>query len=179
MKRTEKVETVERLGGAFRASPHAILAGFSGLSVNQATVLRRRVREAGGTYQVVKNRLAKRAAVGTPVDKVAESLVGPRAVALHESDPVALAKALVGFAKENPQVELVAGVVDAEQVLGPEELKALAELPGLDELRARLLAVVQEPARRIARLLGTPGTGLARALSARRDQMEESTGGAG
>ena len=172
MKRSEKVELVEEMNTAFRQTPHVILASFRGLSVNQAAELRRKVRAAGGTYRVIKNRLVRLAAEGTPVGKLGDRLSGPCAIAAHESDPVSLAKALADFVKDNPQLTLLAGVVDDKDVLDAEGVTALSKLPGLLELRAQILSVLQAPASRLVRLLATPGTQLARAVDARREQQE-------
>ena len=172
MERAEKVAAVEKLHETFTSYPHMIVAGFTGLSVNQANELRRKVRAVGGRYTVIKNRLAKRAAQDTPAEALAEGLVGPRAIALHESDPVTLAKALNDFAKDNPQLELVAGLLDAKVVLDAAAVKALASLPGLPELRAQLLSLIQAPATQLVRLLGTPGTQIAQVLEARREQLD-------
>ncbi len=165
---------VEKLAHHFRESPHLVLTGFAGLTVSETTELRRRVRRVGGSYRVLKNRLAKRAAAGTPAELVVDRLQGPRAVATHKTDPVALAKTLYEFSREHPQLELVAGVVDGRERLEGEALKALAVLPGLPELRAKLLAVLQAPAATLVRLLQTPAGQLARVLDARRERLEGS-----
>lgn len=172
MDRAEKIATVERLAEAFKATPHFVLTDFTGLTVNQANELRARVRQAGGTYRVIKNRLAKRAAEGTPVEKLAVMLQGPRAMAAHASDPVVLAKVLAEFAKDNPQLELVGGIVDAKEVLDADGVKALSKLPGMPELRAQLLALIQTPATTLLRLINTPGGQLARVVDARREAQE-------
>lgn len=172
MKRTQKVELVERMSEAFRATPHVVLATFSGLSVNQASELRSKVRAAGGRYQVIKNRLAKRAAQGTPLEPLARRFAGPCGLALHREDPVVLAKTLSEFAKNNPQLTLVGAIVDARSVVDEAGVKDLASLPGLPEMRAQLLALIQTPATTLVRLLGTPGTQLARVLDARRETQE-------
>ena len=172
MQREQKVETIESLNRTFTDYPHVILTGFRGLSVAQATDLRRRVRAAGGSYLVIKNRLAKRAAQGTPAEPLAEHLTGPKSIAYHKEDPVALAKALADFSKDNPQLELVAGVLDAREVLDADDVKELAKLPGLPELRAQLLALIQTPATSLVRLLSTPGTQLARVLDARWQELD-------
>ena len=172
MNREEKVAAVERLNETLTSVPHIILTSFRGLTVNQANDLRGRVREAGGRYTVIKNRLAKRAAVGTPMEPLNEHLTGPCAMALHDNDPVALAKALSAFIKENPQLEVVAGVIDAKDVLDVAAVKQLASLPGLPELRAQLLAMIQTPATTLVRLLSTPGSQLARVVDARREKQE-------
>jgi large subunit ribosomal protein L10 len=157
--------------GTIRDNSHFVLTEFRGLSVNQATELRRRIRAAGGSYRVIKNRLAKRAAQGTALEPVSGSLTGPRALAYHSSDPAALAKVLADFAKENPQLTLIAGVVDSRDVLDPAGIKELASLPGLPELRAQLLALIQTPATTLVRLINTPAGQVARAIDARSEKL--------
>lgn len=173
MNRVEKAAFVAEMQQSFSGTPHVILASFRGLDVNQATDLRSRVRQAGGRFRVIKNRLAKRAAVGTPVEPLVEQFEGPCAIATHESDPVSLAKTLADFSKENPQLELLAGVVDAKEILDLEGVKQLASLPGLPELRTQLLCLIQTPATQLVRLLGTPGSQVARVLDAHRDRQEQ------
>jgi len=170
--RSEKVGIVENMGEAFAKTPHIFLATFSGLKVNQVNELRTLVRNAGGKYTVIKNRLAKRAAPGTPMEKLAEQLTGPCAIATHESDPVALAKVLSEFGKKNPELEVLAGVVDGKDLLDRAGVKMLSKLPGLPELRAQILALIQTPATSLVRLLGTPNSQLARAIDARREKLE-------
>ena len=172
MDRAEKVVVVEHLAEVFRETPNLILTAFRGLTVNQATELRRRVTSAGGSFRAVKNRLAKLAAQGTPVEKLVDHLEGPRAIATHDNDPVILAKVLAEFAKENPSLQLVGGVIEASAVLSADEIKALSRLPGRDELRAQLLALIQTPATTLARLIQTPGTQLARVVDARKEQLD-------
>jgi large subunit ribosomal protein L10 len=171
--RPEKTTVVEELNQTFSATPHVILASFRGLTVNQATLLRSRVRQTGGRFRVIKNRLARRAAAGTPMEPLVDRFAGPCAVALHVSDPVALAKTLAEFSKENPQLEMLAGIVDARDVLDVQGIKQLASLPGLPELRAQLLCLIQTPATQLVRLLDTPGTQVARVVDARREQQEQ------
>jgi len=175
--RTDKISVAEQLNAAFEQSPHVIVTSFRGLSVNQSTELRRQIRAVGGTYRVIKNRIAKRAAQGTAAEKLVDKLTGPCGVALHESDPVALAKTLAAFAKDNPQVAVVAGVVDARDVLDTEGVIALSKLPGLMELRAQMLSVIQMPATTLLRLIQTPGAQLARVLDARREAISGTEGG--
>jgi large subunit ribosomal protein L10 len=170
--RAEKINLVEELNQEFGTKPHVVLAGFKGLTVNQANALRRTISGIGGSYRVVPNRLAKRAAVGTGVEGLAPSFSGPCAIATHADDPVALAKALAAFAKENPQIEVLAGLVDAREVVDQAGMKQLATLPSLPELQAQLLAMVQTPATMLVRLLGTPGTQVARVIDARQEQQE-------
>jgi large subunit ribosomal protein L10 len=171
--RAEKIQVVEGLHDALAKAPHLFLTNFSGLSANQANELRRAIRNAGGSYRVIKNRLAKRAAEGTGLAHLTERLTGPCAVAAHETDPVVLAKALADFAKKNPDLEVLAGVVDEQQVIDADGVKRLSELPGLPELQAQLLALINTPATMLARLISTPGTQLARVLDARREALGE------
>jgi len=169
--RTEKAQAVESMATAFAQAPHVFVTGYRGMTVNQSSELRRRIRAAGGTYQVVKNRLARRASADTAVGRVESKLRGPCALVSHRSDPVALAKVLSDFAKDNPQLQLITAVVDGKDVVAGEGIKTLATLPGLPELRAQLLALVQTPATMLVRLLQTPGGQIARALDARREKL--------
>jgi large subunit ribosomal protein L10 len=169
--RAEKNAAIQSMAEQFQKVPHVIVADFRGLSANQSADLRRKIRAAGGSYQVVKNRLARRAGVGTATEKLASRLIGPCGLASHSSDPVALAKVLTEFNKDNPQLRLVAGVVDGRDVVDAEGIKTLSKLPGLPGVRAQLLALIQTPASMLVRVLATPGTGVARALDARREKL--------
>ena len=173
MNRTEKTTHVESMVEVFRRSPHVVLTDFKGLTANQSNELRRRVRAAGGTFHVLKNRLAKRAAEGTAVEKIETRLVGTCGLAGHPTDPVAIAKVVAEFVKDNPQLKLVAAVIDSKDVLdGEAGVKALSTMPGLPETRAQLLALINTPATQLVRLLNTPASQVARALDARREQLE-------
>jgi large subunit ribosomal protein L10 len=171
MNRTEKQQMVEELHRELEASPHAVLVDFRGLSVPAATEFRKRVRAAGSRYRVVKNSLALRAAKGTSLEQLQSHLEGTTGIAYAGSDPVALAKVLVDFAKDNPALSLKGGIVAGDQVLDAEGVKALSAMPGLTELRARLLGLLMAPATQLARLLGTPGTQLARVMKAHQDKL--------
>ena len=172
MIRSEKVAVVEKMNEAFAAAPHVFLATFSGLKVNQVNELRTKVRGAGGKYTVIKNRLAKLAAPGTPMELLKDRLSGPCALATHDSDPVALAKVIADFGKTNPELEVLAGIVDGRELLDAEGVQQLSKLPGLPELRAQLLAMINTPATTLVRLLGTPGTQIARVVDANREKQE-------
>lgn len=171
MNKEQKAASVESIREAMQASPHVILASFSGLSVNEATELRRQVRKSGGQYRVIKNRLAKLAIEGTGAEPLKEKLTGPCALAYHPDDPVGLAKALHDFAKDHPALTLVGGVVDNKDVLEAQDVETLSKMPGLPELRAKLLALFNTPATQLVRLISTPGTQLARVIDARRESM--------
>ena len=175
MNRTEKAAAVESLAESFRAAPHVILTDFKGLTAGQSTDLRRKIRAAGGTYKVLKNRLARRGSEGTAVGRIADRLKGPCGLAAHPTDAVGLAKTITEFAKDNPQLRVVAAVVDAKDVYETEQIKKLATLPGLPELRAQLLALINTPATTLVRLVATPAGLVARAIDARREKLESGT----
>lgn len=172
MNRTEKQQLIDELHKEFQASPHAVLVDFRGLSVPAVTEFRRKVRAAGSHYRVVKNSLALRAAKGTPLEKLGDKLTGTTGIAYTGDDPVALAKVLVDFAKDHPALALKVGVVSGEQVLDPAGVKSLSTMPGLPEMRARLLGVLTAPASQLVRLLSTPGTQLAQVMKAHQDKIE-------
>ena len=172
MNRSEKTTVVESLAERFRATPHVILADYKGLTAGQATELRRKIRVVGGTYMVLKNRLARRGSEGASVGMIADRLKGTCGLAAHATDPVALAKVVSEFAKDNPQFRLVACVVDAKEVYGAEGIKQLATLPGRQELRAQLLALINTPATQLVRLISTPAGQVARVIDARREKLE-------
>jgi len=173
MNRTEKQQLVEELHQELGAAPHIVLVDFRGLSVPAATEFRRKVRAAGSTYRVVKNRLALRAAKGTSLEKLESQLEGTTGIAWTGEDPVAMAKALVAFAKEFPALKFKAGVVAGEDILDADGVKALSTMPSLPELRSSLLGLLQAPATKLVRLLGTPATQMARVLQAHQDKIEE------
>ena len=172
MNRAEKIKAVEALNHEFSNKPHIVLATFKGLTVNQANELRRKISGVGGSYQVVPNRLAKRAVAGTGAEALSASFTGPCSIATHADDPVALAKTIAGFSKENPQIQMLAALVDSREVVDQAGVKQLATLPSLPELQAQLLAMIQTPATTLVRLLTTPGSQVARVLDARREQQE-------
>jgi large subunit ribosomal protein L10 len=172
MNRTEKQQLIDALHEELKASPHAVLVDFRGLSVPAVTEFRRKVKASGSRYRVVKNSLALRAAEGTPLERLSEKLSGTTGIAYTGEDPVALAKVLVDFAKDHPALALRVGVVSGEQVLDAAGVKALSTMPSLPELRARLLGVLQAPASQLVRLLGAPGSQLARVLKAHQDKIE-------
>ncbi len=173
MDRAEKDAMIEGLSKTFTENPHIIVASFRGLSANQANVLRRKIDETGGSCRVIRNRLAKRAAAGTPAEALIDEFEGPCALLSHVEDPVVLAKALVGFAKKNPQVVAKAGLIDAKALIDIDAVLQLSKMAGLPELRAQLLALFQTPATMLVRLLGTPATQLARVIDANREKQEE------
>ena len=176
MNRDEKATEIDYLKDQFKNATNAFLVGFSGLTVGQADELRRKVRESSSTYRVVKNRLAKRALAGSPLEALAGDFTLSTAVAYNDNDPVALAKALAEFAKDNPALIVRGGIIDGKDVLDAGAVEALSKLPGMQELRGQLLNLISTPATQLVRLLGTPGVELARVLDARRGKLEEAAG---
>jgi large subunit ribosomal protein L10 len=172
MNRTEKQQMIEELHKELASSPHAVLVDFRGLSVPAATEFRKRMRASGSRYRVVKNSLALRAARGTALERLESKFEGSTGIAYTGDDPVAMAKVLVDFAKDHPALSVKAGVVSGSQVLDAEGVKALSTMPGLAELRARLLGLLQAPATQLVRLLGAPATQLARVMKAHQDKLE-------
>ena len=172
MNRTEKSAVVESLAERFQKTPHVILADYKGMTAGQSTELRRKIRAMGGSYLVLKNRLARRGSEGTAVGRISDRLKGTCGLAAHASDPVALAKVVSDFAKDVPQFRLLACVVDAKEVYAADGIKQLATLPGRQELRAQLLALINTPATQLVRMLNTPGGQVARVVGARRDKLE-------
>jgi len=172
MNRTEKQQLIDELHTEFGRSPHAILVDFRGLSVPAVTEFRRKVRLAGSRYRVVKNTLALRAVKDTPLAGLAVKFDNTTGVAYTGTDPVALAKVLVDFAKDHPQLVVKAGWVAGSQMLDADGVKALSTMPSLPELRARFLGLLQAPATRLVRVLNAPATQMARVLKAYQDKQE-------
>jgi large subunit ribosomal protein L10 len=142
--RATKVEELEDLERAFKATDSAVIVDFKGLKVPEVTELRRQVRGAKAKYKVVKNTLAKRALQGTAFEPLADHFVGTTAVAYAGEDPVALAKALTTFAKTAPALKIKAAVVQGRAIKAA-EVTELAALPGKPELYAKLLFLLQAP----------------------------------
>ena len=170
MNRTEKQELIDDLHAEFGKSPHAILVDFRGLTVPAVTEFRRKVRQSGSKYRVVKNSLALRAVKDTPLAGLAAKFENTTGVAYTGTDPVALAKTLVDFAKDHPQLVVKAAVVSGTQVLDAEGVKALSAMPSLPELRARFLGMLQAPAARLVRLLNAPATQVLLVMKAKQDK---------
>jgi large subunit ribosomal protein L10 len=162
--RTEKREFVAELNQALSGTSMIVVTRNAGLTVAEATNLRRKMRDSGATFKIAKNRLANLALEGTPFDGIRPLLKGPTALAWSK-DPVAVAKAAVEFAKTNEKFVLVGGALGS-QTLDADGVKALAELPSLDELRARLVGMISTPATRIAGILQAPAGQLARVFGA-------------
>lgn len=170
MDRAEKSELVSTLHDVFANTGVIVVAHYSGLSVSQMTDLRGRMREAGGQVKVAKNRLAKLALEGTEVAHLGDLLKGPTVIA-YSDDPVAAPKVAVDFAKANEKLVILGGAMGATS-LDPDGVKSLATLPSLDELRAKIVGMINTPATRVAQVLAAPGGQVARVLAARAEQGE-------
>ncbi len=173
MNRTEKAAFITALGAVFADTSFVLVAQNKGLTVADVSDLRRRMRAAGATYKVAKNRLALRALEGTRFQGIQPLLRGPTALA-WSTDPVAVAKTAVEFARGNEKFAILGGALGA-QTLNPDGVKALAELPSIEVLRAQILGLLQTPATRLAAVLQAPGAQLARVFSAyaKKDETAE------
>jgi large subunit ribosomal protein L10 len=147
------------------------LVSLAGLPSNDVNKLRASLRKEGARVRVVKNRLAKRATAGRATEQISEHFRGPTAIVYHPSDPVATAKGLIAFAKDNPKLVLKAGLIEQKQAIDAAGFKLVSELPSLPEVRSMLLGVIQAPASTLVRLLNTPGTQLARVIAEREKQL--------
>jgi large subunit ribosomal protein L10 len=172
LNRTEKEQVIGKLHEKMAKAKAAILAEPKGLDVATVTELRRKCREAQVDYRIVKNTLAQRAAKGTPVEPLVEKFVGPTALIMSYGDVVAPAKILADFAKDRENFSIRTAVIEG-RVVDAKGIQALAKMPGLQELRAQIAAVIAQPAIRVARMIGTPGQQLAQVLNARKGQLEK------
>jgi len=166
--RAQKRELVTALNGVFKDTGVIVVAKNAGLVAAQSADFRRRVKAAGGSVKVAKNRLAALALNGTDAEGIKGLLKGPTVLAFSK-DPIAAAKAAVAYAKENDKLVILGGAM-GKTVLDVNGVKALAELPSLDELRAKLLGVIKAPAGKLARTINEPGSALARLLKAKVDK---------
>ena len=164
MDRSQKSDLVDQLKHVFSDTSVVVVTRNHGLTVDQSTDLRNKMRDAGAQFKVAKNRLALIALDGTRYKPIGDLLTGPTALATS-SDPVAAAKVAVDFAKTNDKFEIVGGAM-GDTVLDVNGIKALAALPSLDELRATIVGLIQAPASKIARTVAEPSAQLARIFGA-------------
>jgi large subunit ribosomal protein L10 len=164
MDRTEKTELVASLQQVFKTTNVVVVCHYAGLTVAQMSALRRQARQAGASVKVAKNRLAKIALEGTDVASISALLKGPTLLAFS-GDPVAAPKVASDFAKANDKLVILGGAM-GKTALDPSSVKALAALPSLDELRAKLVGLIQAPATKIAQVVNAPAAKVARVLNA-------------
>jgi len=158
--KAKKNEKVKLLATELEGSTTAIIGTFSKLTVAKDFELRKVIREAGGKYRVVKNKLAAVSAQGTPVESALKGLKGVNSVAFTAGDPVALAKVFAKWAGDNAEFQFKLGIVDGK-LLGVDEVKALATMPGKEELFSKLLFLINAPAQRLATVINATGRDLA------------------
>lgn len=158
--RAVKTDKVKKLASDLEGSTSAIIGTFSGLTASKDFELRKAVRGAGGSYHVVKNKLAAKASQGSKIEAALQGLKGVSAVAYTSGDPVALAKALSTWVKENSEFSFKLGIVDGK-VISIEEITALATMPGKEELFSKLLFLIQSPAQRLVTVINATGRDLA------------------
>jgi large subunit ribosomal protein L10 len=170
MDRARKREVVATLNEEWKDSGVIVVAHYKGMTVSQMSDFRKRMKEAGGTVKVAKNSLAKLALQDTSVASIADLLKGQTCVA-YSKDPISAAKVSVKYAKENEKLVILGGAMGAS-VLDANGVKALAELPSLDELRSRLIGLLNAPATKIARTVKEPGAKLARVIQAKASKGE-------
>ena len=164
MNRSEKAEAIAELNQIFKDASLMVVTRQSGLTVQEVTDLRRKVRAAGASYKVAKNRLMLRALEGTAFKALGAHFTGPTAIA-YSKDPVAAAKVISAFAKDNEKLTIVGGAL-GEKTLDVAGIQALATLPSLDALRGKIIGLLQAPATKIAGVLAAPAGQVARVIGA-------------
>ena len=169
MEKSEKQEVIKELSDKFGRAKTVIVTEFHKLDVATVTKLRKKLRDGGVEYKVLKNTLAKRAAKGTSVEVIADDFTGPVSAIIGYSDVVAPAKILTEFIKDLETIKLRSAVVEGKKT-DAAGIKALAKMPGLPELRAMLLGMINQPASKLVRTIAEPAGALARVLQARSEQ---------
>jgi large subunit ribosomal protein L10 len=164
MDRTKKAEVVDSLSGLLGGAGSVVVAHYSGMTVAQMSDLRTRMRAAGASFKVSKNRLVVRALHGTAAEGIAHLFKGPTGIAVSQ-DPIAASKVAVAYAKENGKLVILGGMVGGTAI-DANGVKTLAELPSLDELRGKIAGLLKAPATKLAGLLAAPAGQLARVIGA-------------
>ena len=168
MNRTEKAELIDTLHATFNDAATVVIAHQVGLTVVESSDLRSKMRANGASFKVTKNRIAKLALKDTAYEGLTDQFTGPTAIGTSD-DPVAAAKTMVEFAKDNNKLTIIGGAI-GDQMLDKAGVEALAKLPSLDELRAKLVGVLQAPATKLARVSQAPASQLARVIQAKSEQ---------
>jgi large subunit ribosomal protein L10 len=167
--RAQKAQVIDELSTVFGETGAVVVTHYKGLTVAEVSDLRARMRAAGVAFRVTKNKLAQRALDGTPFARLSPLFTGPTAIA-YSKDPAAAAKIVIEFGKKNEKLQIVGGGLGGT-LLDAASVRALAELPSLDELRCKLIGLLNAPASRLVGLLQAPGGQVARALAARSEQL--------
>ena len=168
MLRAEKAQVIDDLNEVFAKTGVVVVTHYKGLTVAEITDLRGRIRSAGASFRVTKNKLAQRAVDGTPFAVMAPLFTGPTAIAFS-NDPTAAPRIVAEFGKKHDKLQIIGGGLSGS-LLDAASVRALAELPSLDELRAKLIGLLNTPASRLVGLLQAPGGQIARVLAARAEQ---------
>ena len=171
MKRSDKDTFVQELKEELKSSTSIIVAHYDGLSVLETDNLRKEMRNSGAKFKVTKNRLTKIALTDTPYESIADLFVGPTAIA-YSSDPVAPAKVSVNFEKKFENFKIIGGSYDGEKI-DKEKINFLASLPSLDQIRGKLLGLLNAPAQKITSVVQAPAGQLARLVNSRSEQLEK------
>ena len=172
MKRSDKNDFVQNLKEELKNSSSVVVAHYAGLSVSETDNLRKEMRSNGAKFKVTKNRLTKIALTGTPYESIEDLFTGPTAIA-YSSDPVAPARISVEFEKKFENFKILGGSYEGEKIDNA-KINFLATLPSLDQIRAKLLGLLNAPAQKIASIAQAPGGQLARLINARSEQLEKS-----
>jgi len=172
VKRSDKNNFVNKMKDELTNASSIVVAHYSGLSVLETDDLRKEMRNNGAKFRITKNRLTKLALVETQFKDIADLFSGPTAIA-YSSDPVAPAKVAVNFEKKSKNFEIIGGGYDGEKI-DKEKINFLATLPSLDELKGQIIGLIMAPAQKIASIVKEPGGQLARLMSSRSKQLEES-----
>jgi len=162
--RSDKKQFVAELEEVYKSSSSVIVTHYHGLSVSQVTNLRKKLRDSGASFKVVKNTLSKIAASNATLNYDPKIFAGPTAIA-YSADPVAAAKGVVEFAKTNDNLKIIGGMVN-DKILNVSEVEQLAKLPSLDQLRGQIIGLLQAPASNLARIINTPAGDVARVVQA-------------
>ena len=169
MLKSEKEALIKEMNDKFVRAKSVVITEFKKVDVETVTKLRKKLRDGGVEYKVLKNTLARRAAKGTSYEQIADDFVGPVAASFSYGDVVAPAKILTEFIKDLENFKLKSGVVDGKK-LSAKDVQTLAKLPSLNELRAKLLGMLNQPAGKLVRTIAEPGAKLARVLAAKADK---------
>ncbi len=164
MNRLQKKQWVEDIKSSTEGSEIILVTHYKGLTVAEISKLRGEVREAGASFKVTKNSLVKRAIAGTQYEPLSEHFTGPTAIA-YSTDPVAIAKVITDFSKDNDKLVILGGIF-GEKMMDQKEIATLAKMPSLDELRAKIISLINTPATRIAGVTQAPAGQLARVFGA-------------
>jgi len=172
LSRVQKTDQITELKDKLERATGVIVADYRGIDVPAVDTLRTKLREGDYEYRVAKNTLLRLACEGTDAEVIRDQFEGPTAIAISFGDPAGLAKAIVDYAKDHEEFEIRGAMIDGK-ALGTDEVATLATLPSLDQLRGKLIGLLNAPATKIAGVLQAPAGQMARVIAARKDSLEE------